>query len=66
VRLDGGQAVIGFSRSPFTLACYFVEGRPSREYAVAKAFMYRASDAWPAGSAHRICFSDLVTIGCGN
>src|SRR5215211_1307447 len=34
--LNGRQAVIGFSGSPFTLACYLVEGRPSRDYAVAK------------------------------
>jgi uroporphyrinogen decarboxylase len=44
--LDGRKAVIGFSGSPFTLACYLVEGRPSREYAIAKAFMYREPDAW--------------------
>jgi uroporphyrinogen decarboxylase len=46
--LDGRTAVIGFSGSPFTLACYLVEGRPSRDYAVAKAFMYREPDAWHA------------------
>lgn len=44
--LDGRTAVIGFSGSPFTLACYLVEGRPSRDYAVAKAFMYREPAAW--------------------
>jgi len=44
--LDGKQAVIGFSGSPFTLACYLIEGRPSRDYAIAKAFMYREPDAW--------------------
>ncbi|HET9416660.1 MAG TPA: uroporphyrinogen decarboxylase [Candidatus Limnocylindria bacterium] len=46
--LDGRTAVIGFSGSPFTLACYLVEGRPSRDYAIAKAFMYREPDAWHA------------------
>ena len=46
--LDGRQAVIGFSGSPFTLACYLIEGRPSREYAIAKAFMYREPEAWHA------------------
>ena len=44
--LDGRQAVIGFSGAPFTLACYLVEGRPSRDYAIAKAFMYREPDVW--------------------
>ena len=46
--LAGRQAVIGFSGAPFTLACYLVEGRPSRDYAIAKAFMYREPEAWHA------------------
>jgi uroporphyrinogen decarboxylase len=46
--LDGKQAVIGFSGSPFTLACYLIEGRPSRDYAIAKAFMYGQPEAWRA------------------
>jgi uroporphyrinogen decarboxylase len=44
--LDGRAGVIGFSGAPFTLACYLVEGRPSRDFATAKAFMYREPDAW--------------------
>ncbi len=44
--LDGQTAVIGFSGSPFTLACYLIEGRPSRDYSIAKAFMYREPEAW--------------------
>ena len=44
--LDGRQAVIGFSGAPFTLACYLIEGRPSRDYARAKAFMYGQPRAW--------------------
>jgi len=44
--LAGRQAVIGFSGSPFTLACYLIEGRPSRDYAIAKAFMYGQPAAW--------------------
>ena len=42
------QAVLGFSGSPFTLACYLIEGRPSRDYATAKAFMYAQPEAWHA------------------
>ena len=45
-QLDGQRAVIGFSGAPFTLACYLIEGRPSREYARAKAFMYSEPEAW--------------------
>lgn len=44
--LAGKKAVIGFSGAPFTLACYLIEGRPSREYARAKTFMYQQPDAW--------------------
>ena len=46
--LEGRTAVIGFSGSPFTLACYLIEGRPSRDYAIAKAFMFREPEAWHA------------------
>jgi uroporphyrinogen decarboxylase len=44
--LAGRAGVIGFSGAPFTLACYLIEGRPSREFATAKAFMYREPEAW--------------------
>lgn len=46
--LEGKQAVIGFSGSPFTLACYMIEGRPSRDYALAKSLMYGQSAVWHA------------------
>ena len=44
--LAGTAGVIGFSGAPFTLACYLVEGRPSRDHAVARAFMFREPAAW--------------------
>jgi uroporphyrinogen decarboxylase len=44
--LAGKAGVIGFSGAPFTLACYLIEGRPSRDFATAKAFMYREPAAW--------------------
>ncbi|HET7030860.1 MAG TPA: uroporphyrinogen decarboxylase [Candidatus Limnocylindrales bacterium] len=44
--LAGQAGVIGFSGAPFTLACYLIEGRPSRDFAIAKAFMYREPAAW--------------------
>ena len=44
--LEGRAGVIGFSGAPFTLACYLIEGKPSRDYALAKSFMYREPEAW--------------------
>ncbi|TMC24011.1 MAG: uroporphyrinogen decarboxylase [Chloroflexi bacterium] len=46
--LEGKQAVIGFSGAPYTLACYMIEGRPSRDYAIAKALMYGQPAVWDA------------------
>jgi uroporphyrinogen decarboxylase len=46
--LEGKQAVIGFSGAPFTLACYMIEGRPSRDYALAKSLMYGQPEVWDA------------------
>ncbi len=46
--LEGKQALIGFSGSPFTLACYLIEGRPSRDYALAKSMMYGEPETWHA------------------
>ncbi len=46
--LAGKAVVIGFSGAPFTLACYLIEGRPSRDFPTAKAFMYREPEAWHA------------------
>jgi uroporphyrinogen decarboxylase len=46
--LDGKQAVIGFSGAPFTLACYLIEGRPSRDYGIAKSLMYGRPEIWHA------------------
>ena len=46
--LEGKQAIIGFSGAPFTLACYLIEGRPSRDYGVAKSLMYGQPETWHA------------------
>ena len=46
--LEGKQAVIGFSGAPFTLACYLIEGRPSRDYGLAKSLMYGQPEVWDA------------------
>lgn len=46
--LEGKQAVIGFSGAPFTLACYLIEGQPSRDYGLAKSLMYGQPEVWHA------------------
>ena len=45
-QLDGRAALVGFSGSPFTLACYMIEGRPSRAYDKAKGLMLARPDLW--------------------
>jgi len=45
---DGRAAVIGFCGAPYTLACYLIEGRPSRDYARAKSLMLREPALWSA------------------
>src|SRR5919201_4549978 len=45
---DGRAAIIGFCGAPFTLACYLIEGRPSRDYARAKSLMLREPEVWSA------------------
>ena len=39
--LDGQVPLIGFSGSPFTLACYMVEGSGSRDFHTVKTMLYR-------------------------
>jgi len=42
VRADAprGVPLIGFAGAPFTLLCYLVSGRPSKEFEKARAFLY--------------------------
>jgi uroporphyrinogen decarboxylase len=44
--LAPAQAVVGFCGGPFTVAGYLVEGKPSRDFAVTKALMYRDPAVW--------------------
>lgn len=46
--LRDDQAVVGFCGGPFTVAGYLVEGRPSRDFAMTKALMYREPSLWAA------------------
>ncbi len=40
------RAVVGFCGGPFTVAGYLVEGKPSRDFALTKALMYREPAVW--------------------
>ncbi len=42
--LNGRVPLIGFSGSPFTLACYMIEGRGSRDFRLVKTMMYQRPD----------------------
>jgi uroporphyrinogen decarboxylase len=44
--LGDRAALLGFAGAPFTLACYLVDGRPSREFPQTKALMFGAPDVW--------------------
>ena len=44
--LEGRAALVGFSGSPFTLACYMIEGQPSRDFALARALMLSSPALW--------------------
>ena len=42
--LDNRVPLIGFSGSPFTLACYMIEGGSSKDFATVKQMLYRRPD----------------------
>lgn len=46
--LAGKRALIGFAGAPFTLACYLIEGRASRDFTTTKRMMYGAPEVWHA------------------
>jgi uroporphyrinogen decarboxylase len=46
--LSQEKALVGFCGAPFTVACYLVEGRGSRDFLVAKELMHREPAVWHA------------------
>jgi uroporphyrinogen decarboxylase len=46
--LAGRAAVLGFAGAPYTLASYMIEGKPSKDRAVAKTLMYGQPELWAA------------------
>jgi uroporphyrinogen decarboxylase len=44
--LGDRAALLGFAGAPFTLACYLIEGKPSREFSRARALMYGNPATW--------------------
>jgi uroporphyrinogen decarboxylase len=44
--LRDDQAIVGFAGGPFTVAGYLIEGKPTREFAKTKAYMYSQPEVW--------------------
>jgi uroporphyrinogen decarboxylase len=44
-QLPRGAPLIGFAGGPFTLLCYLVCGRPSKEFGPARAFLYQQPES---------------------
>jgi uroporphyrinogen decarboxylase len=48
IRAGSPVPLIGFAGAPFTLACYLVEGGPSRDFVNTKRLMHTEPDTWAA------------------
>lgn len=46
IRAASPVPLIGFAGAPFTLACYLIEGGPSRDFRRTRAFMHAEPEAW--------------------
>jgi uroporphyrinogen decarboxylase len=44
----GDKPLIGFAGGPFTLACYLVDGGPSKNFEITKSLMYGQPKLWDA------------------
>jgi uroporphyrinogen decarboxylase len=48
IRRESPVPLIGFAGAPFTLACYLVEGGPSRDFVNTKKLMHAEPETWAA------------------
>ena len=55
--LDAATPLIGFAGAPFTIACYLVEGGPSRDFARVKALMHADPGLFDALSARLVAIT---------
>ena len=62
--LEPEQAVIGFAGGPFTVAGYLIEGKPTRDFKLTKAFMYGQPDSWHALMEKLAATFALYVTGC--
>jgi uroporphyrinogen decarboxylase len=61
--LGDRAASLGFAGAPFTLACYLVDGKPTKEYPMTKALMYGAPDVWHALMEKLTRVTELYVLG---
>lgn len=54
IRAESPVPLIGFAGAPFTLACYLVEGGPSREFLLTKRLMHAEPETWRALLDHLV------------
>lgn len=57
--LDGRVPLIGFAGSPFTLACYMIEGQGSRDFRLVKEMIYKRPDL-----VHQILDINARAVAC--
>jgi uroporphyrinogen decarboxylase len=54
IRAASPVPLIGFAGAPFTLACYLIDGGPSRDFPKTRRFMHGLPRAWSSLMAHLV------------